>query len=35
MFPEAFGKLGGLVVADAMLLVRGKYERDEESAAWW
>ena len=29
-FPEAFGKFGGLVVDDAMLLVRGKYERDEE-----
>jgi DNA polymerase-3 subunit alpha len=32
VFPEAFGKYGGLVVDDAMLLVRGKYERDEESS---
>jgi DNA polymerase-3 subunit alpha len=32
VFPEAFGKHGHLVVADAMLLVRGKYERDDESA---
>ena len=32
VFPEAFGRFGGLIVADAMLLVRGKYERDEESS---
>jgi DNA polymerase-3 subunit alpha len=32
VFPEAFGKHGHLVVADAMLLVRGKFEKDEESA---
>jgi DNA polymerase-3 subunit alpha len=32
VFPEAFGKHGHLIAADAMLLVRGKFERDEESA---
>ncbi|HEX9365599.1 MAG TPA: DNA polymerase III subunit alpha, partial [Vicinamibacterales bacterium] len=32
VFPEAFGKHGQLIAADAMLLVRGKFERDEESA---
>ncbi len=32
VFPEAFTRFGGLVVDDAMLLVRGKYERDEESS---
>jgi DNA polymerase-3 subunit alpha len=32
VFPEAFAKCGHLVAADAMLLVRGKYERDEESS---
>jgi DNA polymerase III subunit alpha len=32
VFPEAFSRFGGLVVADAMLLVRGKYERDDESS---
>ncbi|MBA3884424.1 MAG: DNA polymerase III subunit alpha [Acidobacteria bacterium] len=32
VFPEAFGKHGHLVEADAMLLVRGKFEKDEESA---
>ena len=32
VFPEAFEKHGGLVADDAMLLVRGKYERDEESS---
>jgi len=32
VFPEAFGKHGHLVVADAMLLVRGKFEKDDESA---
>jgi DNA polymerase-3 subunit alpha len=31
VFPEAFGKYGGLVVADAMVLVKGKFERDDES----
>jgi DNA polymerase-3 subunit alpha len=31
VFPETFSKYGSLVVADAMLLVRGKYERDEET----
>ena len=33
VFPETFGKFGGLITADAMLLVRGKFERDEETAA--
>ncbi|HUL73912.1 MAG TPA: DNA polymerase III subunit alpha [Vicinamibacterales bacterium] len=32
VFPEAFGRYGGLIADDAMLLVRGKYERDEESS---
>ena len=31
-FPETFGKHGSLVEADAMLLVRGKFEKDDESA---
>src|SRR6476619_1274580 len=30
--PETFGKHGSLIEADAMLLVRGKLERDEETA---
>jgi DNA polymerase-3 subunit alpha len=32
VFPEAFSKYGGLVIDDAMLLVRGKYERDDETS---
>jgi DNA polymerase-3 subunit alpha len=32
VFPETFGKHGQLIAADAMLLVRGKFEKDEESA---
>jgi DNA polymerase III subunit alpha len=32
VFPETFGKHGALVEADAMLLVRGKFEKDDESA---
>jgi DNA polymerase-3 subunit alpha len=32
VFPETFGKFGALVEADAMLLVRGKFEKDDESA---
>jgi DNA polymerase-3 subunit alpha len=32
VFPETFGKFGSLVEAEAMLLVRGKLEKDEESA---
>jgi DNA polymerase-3 subunit alpha len=32
VFPETFGKHGHLVESDAMLLVRGKFEKDEESA---
>jgi len=32
VFPEAFGRFGSLVEADALLLVRGKYERDDESS---
>jgi DNA polymerase-3 subunit alpha len=32
VFPETFGKHGSLIEPDAMLLVRGKYERDDESA---
>ena len=32
VFPEAFAKYGGLIVDDAMLLVRGKFERDDETS---
>jgi DNA polymerase-3 subunit alpha len=32
VFPETFSKHGSLVESDAMLLVRGKLEKDEESA---
>ena len=32
VFPEAFGRYGSLVVDDAMLVVRGKYERDEDTS---
>ena len=32
VFPETFGKHGRLIESDAMLLVRGKFEKDEESA---
>jgi DNA polymerase III subunit alpha len=32
VFPETFGKCGHLIASDAMLLVRGKFEKDEESA---
>jgi DNA polymerase-3 subunit alpha len=32
VFPETFGKHGHLIAGDAMLLVRGKFEKDEESA---
>jgi len=32
VFPETFSKHGSLVDADAMLLVRGKFEKDDESA---
>ena len=32
VFPETFGKHGSVVAADAMLLVRGKFEKDDESA---
>ncbi|HVL67654.1 MAG TPA: DNA polymerase III subunit alpha [Vicinamibacterales bacterium] len=32
VFPETFGKHGSLIQADAMLLVRGKFEKDDESA---
>jgi DNA polymerase-3 subunit alpha len=32
IFPEAFAKYGHLVVDDAMLLAKGKYERDEETS---
>jgi DNA polymerase-3 subunit alpha len=31
-FPETFAKHASLIVADAMVLVRGKFEKDEESA---
>jgi DNA polymerase-3 subunit alpha len=32
VFPEAFAKCGALAVADALVLVKGKFERDEESS---
>jgi DNA polymerase-3 subunit alpha len=32
VFPETFAKHGSLIAADAMVLVRGKFEKDEESA---
>jgi len=32
VFPEAFAKCGRVVVSDAMLIVRGKYERDDETS---
>ena len=32
VFPECFSKHGGVIEADAMVLVRGKFEKDEESA---
>jgi DNA polymerase-3 subunit alpha len=32
VFPETFGKHGHMIASDAMLLVRGKFEKDEESA---
>ena len=32
VYPEAFTRFGGLLTADAMLLVRGKYERDDETS---
>ena len=32
VFPETFGKHGSLIAADAMVLVRGKFEKDDESA---
>jgi DNA polymerase-3 subunit alpha len=32
VFPDAFSRHGAVVADDAMLLVRGKYERDDESS---
>ncbi len=32
VFPETFTKHGSLIESDAMLLVRGKFEKDDESA---
>jgi DNA polymerase-3 subunit alpha len=32
VFPEAFQKFGQLISTDAMLVVRGKFEKDDESA---
>ena len=32
VFPEAYNRYGGLIADDALLLVRGKYERDEDTA---
>ena len=33
VFPEAFARYGGLIVSDALLLVRGKFEREEDSSS--
>jgi len=32
VYPEAFGKYGSMIGAGAMVLARGKYERDDESS---
>jgi DNA polymerase-3 subunit alpha len=32
VFPEAYNRYGGLIANDALLMVRGKYERDEDNA---
>jgi DNA polymerase-3 subunit alpha len=32
VFPETFGRFGALVQPDAMVLARGKFEKDDESA---
>jgi DNA polymerase-3 subunit alpha len=32
VYPEAFARFGGSAVDDAMLLVKGKYERDDDSS---
>lgn len=32
VYPEAFAKYGHLIAGDAMVLVRGKYERDDETS---
>jgi DNA polymerase-3 subunit alpha len=32
VFPETFGRFGHLADADAMIVVRGKFEKDDESA---
>jgi DNA polymerase-3 subunit alpha len=32
VFPEAYNRYGGLIADDALLMVRGKYERDEDNA---
>jgi DNA polymerase-3 subunit alpha len=32
VFPEAFSRVGQFVAAEAMVVARGKYERDEESS---
>jgi DNA polymerase-3 subunit alpha len=32
VFPEAFGKCGGLLQADTAVLVKGRFERDDDSA---
>jgi DNA polymerase-3 subunit alpha len=32
VFPEAFAKFGAQIVADALLLVRGKYDREDDSS---
>ncbi len=33
VFPEAYNRYGGLIVDDALLMVRGKFEKDEDSSS--
>jgi DNA polymerase-3 subunit alpha len=32
VFPETYNRFGGLIAADALLMVKGKYERDEDTS---
>ena len=32
VFPEAYNRYGGLIADDALLMVRGKYEKDDDTA---
>jgi DNA polymerase III subunit alpha len=33
VFPEAFARFGGFIVNDALLLVRGKFEKDDDTSS--